>query len=79
MSVTVNGAGSTFEAGAPRELFDSGFYNINSGHTGNYHPYAVSPDGQRFLIPRPTSNLKGEILASPITVVVNWTAALRKK
>ena len=43
-----------------------------------YHTYAVSPDGQRFLIPRPVSNLQGDAASSPITVVLNWTAALKR-
>jgi hypothetical protein len=35
----------------------------------------VAPDGQRFLINITTD----EASASPITVVLNWTAALKKK
>jgi len=27
--------------------------DLNFGHASNYHTFAVSPDGQRFLIPRP--------------------------
>jgi dipeptidyl aminopeptidase/acylaminoacyl peptidase len=37
--------------------------------------YDVSPDGQRFLV----NTLVGESSDTPITVVVNWTAALNKK
>ena len=51
MSVKVNPAGPTFEYGDPTELFDSGY--VNFAHGPYYHTYAVSPDGQRFLIPRP--------------------------
>jgi Tol biopolymer transport system component len=47
--ITVNG--SKIQAGAPHELFDSAYTNL--GHVGgNYHVFAVSRDGQRFLIPR---------------------------
>src|SRR5262245_25194600 len=52
MAADITVTGSTIQAGAPHALFDSGYVNL--GHiTGNYHVFAVSPDGQRFLIPRP--------------------------
>ena len=38
---------------------------------GSFHPYAVTRDGQRFLIPR-------EIPPAPITVVLNWPTLLAK-
>ena len=41
----------SIEVAKPRPLFDSEY--INFGHPSNYHTFAVSPDGQRFLIPRP--------------------------
>ena len=51
---------------------------MHLGHgLGSYLAYAVSADGQRFLIPRPPSTGADEA-PSPITVVLNWTAALRK-
>ena len=71
---------STFEFSAPRPLFDSGYLNNAPGHTGIYNTFDVTSDGQRFLIPRPEStNLTGALANTPITVVLNWTAALRKK
>jgi hypothetical protein len=72
VAVTVNESGSTIEVGTPRELFDSGV------QLDNWHSYAVSPDGQRFLIPRPVSSFRnhGVPASSPITVVLNWTALL---
>ena len=36
--------------------------------------YAVAPDGQRFLI----NVTVDESTASPITIVTNWTAGLKK-
>jgi eukaryotic-like serine/threonine-protein kinase len=75
-SVKVNPAGPTFEYGDPTELFDSGY--VNFIHGLNYHTYAVSPDGQRFLIPRPEAALDTEAAPAPITVVVNWTRALTR-
>jgi len=38
-----------------------------------YH-YDLSPDGQRFLV----NTLREETPAAPITLVVNWRAALKK-
>jgi Tol biopolymer transport system component len=77
-SVKVNPSGSRFEYGEPIELFDSEY--VNFFHGLNYHTYAVSPDGQRFLIPRPVEFAgTGEAASSPITVIVNWTATLNYK
>jgi len=50
MAVDINVNGSTIQAGTPHALFDSGYVNLN--HSTNYHVFAVSRDGQRFLIPR---------------------------
>jgi eukaryotic-like serine/threonine-protein kinase len=72
MSVKVNPSGSTFEYGDPVALFDSGY--INFAHGLNYHTYAVSPDGQRFLIPRP-EGATNTAQSTPITVVMNWARA----
>jgi Tol biopolymer transport system component len=73
IAVDVKASGATFEAGAPKALFDSGYVNL--GHTGNYHTYAISRDGQRFFIPRPAG---GDALqaSSPIVVVLNWAQAV---
>ena len=58
--------GSGFEGGAPEALFGRGSARIND--------FDVAPDGQSFLI---NSGVTGpENL--PISVVVNWTAALKK-
>ena len=69
MAVDVK-ADATFQAGVPQALFDvrvSGLVDVR-GH------YAVSADGRRFLV-----NRLGESGgSSPMTVVLNWTAALRK-
>lgn len=44
----------------------------------NSHTYAVSPDGQRFLISRPAANLQSETASAPITVILNWTPLLKR-
>jgi Tol biopolymer transport system component len=74
MAVDVSSSGSTFEAGTPKELFNSDY--INLAHVANYHTYAVSADGQHFLIPRPTK--VSEATDAPIAVVLNWAEALKK-
>ena len=75
VAVEVKANGPTFEAGTPRELFDTGYVNLT--HGGRYHTYAVSPDGRRFLIPRPESIAAAET-TSPIVVVLNWADGIRK-
>ena len=74
MAVDIRSIGSTLEAGTPKELFDSPYVNLSHGG-GRYHMFAVSPDGQRFLIPHTPS---GETAAMPIAVVENWAAGLPK-
>jgi Tol biopolymer transport system component len=75
MAADLRVSGASIQAGVPHALFDSGYFNFN--HPVAYNTYAVSADGQRFLIPRP-ANATAEVASTPITVVVNWTAALRK-
>jgi Tol biopolymer transport system component/predicted Ser/Thr protein kinase len=67
MAATVNGKGSSFEVGAIKPLFTT--------HPGGPRDwYAVSPDGQRFLI----NTVPEQAAAAPLTVVLNWTAGLKK-
>jgi Tol biopolymer transport system component/predicted Ser/Thr protein kinase len=75
MAADIRVSGASIQPGVPHALFDSGYFNF--GHSGPYNTYAVSADGQRFLIPRP-ANATAEVPSRPITVIVNWTAALRK-
>jgi Tol biopolymer transport system component len=65
--------GATFEAGTPKALFDSGYLNLAHSF---YHTYAVSQDGQRFLIPRPPASSAADTDSSPIVVVLNWAAGI---
>lgn len=78
VAVEVKTTPSTFEAGRIRELFDSGYYNALHGAFGPYHAYAVSADGQRFLIPRPLSTGSKATAPAPIAIVLNWDTGLRK-
>jgi serine/threonine protein kinase/Tol biopolymer transport system component len=68
MAAAVDGRGQEFDVGSLRSLFA-----IRPNTTGRY-PYDVSADGQRFLV-----NAVVEAAAqAPITLVVNWAAALRQ-
>ena len=59
----------TFTAGLPKTLFPAGVISLNQ-------MYAVTKDGQRFLInTRPTN---AAAAAAPLNVVVNWTSTLKK-
>lgn len=78
MAVDVNSSGSTFEVGTPKELFDSPYVALTHSATSPmFHPFIVSTDGQRFLIPHPPSN-DAASLTMPIVVVENWAAAVAK-
>jgi eukaryotic-like serine/threonine-protein kinase len=67
MAVQVKTDAITFEAGAPRVLFETRIL-MREDRLGNQ--YAVASDGQRFLI-NSTMTATG---ANPINIVVNWTA-----
>jgi hypothetical protein len=67
MAVSVS-AGPAF--GVPKPLFQT---RVAAGVTSQRTHYVPSRDGQRFLV-----NVATDAVASPITVVVNWTATLKK-
>jgi Tol biopolymer transport system component len=72
MAVTIHGAGQTLEVSAAVALFQT---RIVGGGLAKMQPqYAVASDGQRFLI----NITADESTASPITIVTNWTAGLKK-
>lgn len=69
MAVDIS-ATSRFESGVPRELFE-----VRGLDAFNYSsPYAVAADGQRFLVIVRAPQAR----ASPISVVLNWTAGLTR-
>jgi Tol biopolymer transport system component len=65
MAAGVTATGSRFDVGAVQRLFEVPTFE-------GYWPYDVSPDGQRFLV-----NTMSEAV-SPLTIVVNWPAALKE-
>jgi hypothetical protein len=67
----VRAEGSTFTPGAPQVLFD---VRTSSAVTQTYYMYDVLQDGQRFIV----ATGRQEVETAPVTVVLNWTAGLRK-
>jgi Tol biopolymer transport system component len=51
MAAAVTATADSIEVAEPKPLFATAY--LNFGHPSNYHTFAVSPDGQRFLIPLP--------------------------
>ena len=70
MSVKVR-SGSTFQAEAPEPLFLVQDFLRISGGLGLFS-WAVSPDGERFLIARDPPSTE------PISIVLNWPAEMTK-
>jgi Tol biopolymer transport system component len=84
-SALINANGSSLEAGSPSEVLQ--FLGMNLPHSGGaYNTYAVSPDGQRFLVPQyaPSSATAaspaqiGPDTFSGLTIAINWAASLKK-
>jgi dipeptidyl aminopeptidase/acylaminoacyl peptidase len=69
MAVAVKSSGATFEAGTPKALFKTRMFRERNIPAIDYD---VTADGQRFLI----GTLVGE--ATPVSVILNWTAELKK-
>ena len=63
---------STVEAGPPTRLFDTRM-STSTNFANTRNQYVVTADGQRFLISQPPAAAP----SSPITVVLNWMAALK--
>src|SRR5262249_415037 len=65
--IRLSSAGKTVELGTPMPLFQTRIVG-EPGIILRTHQYAVSPDGQRFLI-----NVNAEEASvGPITVILNW-------
>jgi hypothetical protein len=75
MAAPVRGdpAGAGLEVGAPMALFQTRLTLQGVGAPDPRQTYDVTADGQRFLL-----NLAAEESGSPITVILNWTAGLRR-
>ncbi|OFW39370.1 MAG: hypothetical protein A3J29_03005 [Acidobacteria bacterium RIFCSPLOWO2_12_FULL_67_14b] len=71
MAVPVTTDGATFSAGVPRALF-----NVQAPEQTPPYPtdYAVTADGQRFLV----NTVADQAERAPLTVILNWVSALKK-
>jgi hypothetical protein len=69
MSVSIRTSGTKLELSSPVRLFD---ISPQSGFPLR-HAFDVTRDGQRFLVTSPV-----ESADTPITVVVNWAASIKK-
>jgi hypothetical protein len=67
MAAAVDGSAEQFKVDTEAALFDVGPVR------GDW-PYDVSADGQRFLV----NTLIVQSTSTPLRVVVNWTAGLKK-
>ncbi|MGB6975157.1 MAG: protein kinase [Terracidiphilus sp.] len=70
MSVAVDSNSAAFQAGIPKELFETKLIPLWFWR----NVYVPSPDGQRFLMIVPATKAKPQ----PITVVLNWPALMKK-
>ena len=73
MAVPIRSA-TKLDVGAAVPLFEARLLNGPTNAAGSRHQYDVAPDGQRFLLNVPLEDAD----ASSITVVLNWTAGLKK-
>jgi Tol biopolymer transport system component len=69
MVSTVRKQGSDLQVGGARPLFRISYRRVRL----DAYPYAVSPDGQQILV-----NSLVEDAATPISLLVNWRAALKR-
>jgi dipeptidyl aminopeptidase/acylaminoacyl peptidase len=74
MAAPVITDGSAFRAGTPIALFSTDL-DANGLPVSGRNQYVVTADGQRFLINQP----RRDAGPSPVTVLVNWTAALKRR
>ena len=81
MAVPIAAVGPAIEPGTPKALFGVRFgatFTVGTAWSpvaNTPYPYVVTRDGQRFLVTVDTSQQATE---TPLTVVVNWPAGLRK-
>jgi Tol biopolymer transport system component len=78
-AVDVFASARAFDVGEPRRLFERSW--VVAGHRGalGLRQFAVTRDGQRFLVPANPRVLEfSDAVSEPIVVVTNWAATLRK-
>jgi hypothetical protein len=72
MAASVNGQGPSLVVGAVRPLFE--VHSSAEESLGYWYVYDVSADGQRFIV----NTIVDQKASAPITLVVNWTADLKR-
>ncbi|HET6892579.1 MAG TPA: protein kinase [Pyrinomonadaceae bacterium] len=70
MAVDVKGEGTTFQRGTPKALFDRRIPSFNTPLA----QFAVGADDKKFIVANPVA----DNTSVPITVVLNWTADLKR-
>ena len=83
-SATIAVSGGVLQPGSPVDVLV--FPAINLPHSGGrYFPYAVSPDGQQFLVPQyappasaATTSQASIDTYSGLTIALNWAAGLKR-
>ena len=74
MAAELNATGSALEVGSPKLLFRTQILGgLGAGAAGAWR-YAVSKDGQRFLI----NSAPEQVASAPVTVRTNWMTELKK-
>ena len=73
MAVDITARGDALSIGVPVPLFDYAHANVTHP---DYYPYAVSRDGQRFLVTRELPRDPRASRDAPVIVVTQWAQAL---
>ena len=68
-------SGTSFKANTPRVLFEM---PLSESTPGDPSRYGVTLDAQRFLVLTPATDEKAAASIPPLTVVLNWTQALKR-
>ena len=76
VSVDVERTSEGLRFGTPVTLFES-YPVLLTSHPPAFS-YSVTPDGQRFLMARQLAAATANPAETPLTVVLNWEAALKK-
>jgi hypothetical protein len=73
MAVPVDTTSDTFRMGRPAALFKPTLRTIAYLAYGSSYNWDVTGDGQRFLV-----NVPVQTVVTPLTMIVNWPALLRR-
>lgn len=73
MAVDITARSDALSIGVPVPLFDYAHANVTHP---DYYPYAVAPDGQRFLVTRELPRDPRASRDAPVVVVTQWADAL---